>query len=178
VPRTVSSLRALIIRLPADPDVDDTGAHLSRLVTTALVGIGGMFGTLARASVAEGIPVTGRGWPTATLTVNLVGALLLGVLLTVVQERYPYNPWARPLLGAGFCGGFTTFSAFAVEFTARAESGRVVLAAGYVVVSVGGSVLAALVGVMTARATARLANQKSWRRRLHRAARAGDEESA
>lgn len=55
-----------------------------------------------------------QGWPWSTLTINVVGSLLLGVL-TVLASRPAFPGWVRPGLGTGLLGGFTTFSAYAVQ---------------------------------------------------------------
>lgn len=178
MPANVESLRALIMRLPVDPDLDDPGPHLRRRYAVLLVALGGVTGSLARVAVANAVPVAAGGWPTATFAVNVLGSFLLGALLGGLYERFPRNRWARPLIGTGFCGGFTTFSTFAVEVTARAGSGRSALAAAYVVASVAASLLAALVGVIGARSAARLTDRAAWRRRLAHAARLGDEDAA
>lgn len=73
-----------------------------------LVALGGALGTAARLGLAMVIP-DAAGLPLATLTANLVGALLLGILMA----RMPASAW-RLLLGTGVLGGFTTYSAFAV----------------------------------------------------------------
>lgn len=172
------SLRALLRALPVDPDLDSGNALLRRRDAVLMVGLGGVVGSLARAGLAAAVPVSGRGWPSATLTVNVVGSFVLGALLTALHERLPMNRWARPLLGTGFCGGFTTFSTFAVEFTTRAGSGRAALAATYVALSVLGSLVAAAGGVLVARATARLSDRHAWRRRMNHAKRVADEEVA
>ena len=74
-----------------------------------LVVIGGMLGTAGRLAIALVVPDAG-GLPLATIVVNVLGALLLGVL----AARLP--PWndLRIFLGTGLLGGFTTYSAFAV----------------------------------------------------------------
>lgn len=178
MPAAGSTVRALIRRLPVDPDLDGSARRLSRVRATALIAAGGLVGALGRAAIATAVPVAHRGWPTATLTVNLVGSLFLGVLLTALHERYAAASWARPLLGTGFCGGFTTFSTFAVDFTARAGDGRVALAVGYVAVSVVGALFAALVGVWMARSVLRLADRSAWERRLEHEARLSDGDCA
>lgn len=75
----------------------------------ALVALGGTIGTAARLGLGLLLPEPG-GFPVATLTVNLVGALLIGVL----AARVPTASARRLFLGAGVLGGFTTYSAFAV----------------------------------------------------------------
>ncbi|WP_460801564.1 fluoride efflux transporter FluC [Microbacterium sp. GXF6406] len=74
-----------------------------------LVMCGGMLGTAARLGIALLVPDIG-GMPLATLLVNVLGALLIGVL----AARLPSSSDARTFLGAGALGGFTTYSAFAV----------------------------------------------------------------
>jgi CrcB protein len=102
--------------------------------------------------MAEALPPSPGGWPWATLLVNLVGCLLIGVLLAVLLARFPHSPWLRPFLAVGVLGGFTTYSTFAVDVVRLADAGRVALAAGYLVASVLGGVLAVLAGLLAARA--------------------------
>ena len=116
-----------------------------------LAALGGALGASARWAVAEALPASPTGWPWATLLVNLTGCLLLGVLLAVLAARSPEAPWPRPFLAVGVLGGYTTYSAFAVEVVELADAGAAVLAAGYVLVSVLGGVLAVAVGARAVR---------------------------
>jgi CrcB protein len=77
---------------------------------------------------------------------------VLGLLLAALFARYPDSRWLRPFLGTGVLGGYTTFSTFSVDVVQLADAGRTALAAGYVVVSVAGGVLAAAAGVRLGRA--------------------------
>lgn len=79
--------------------------------TLLLVAVGGAAGAASRYGVDLLVPDGPGGLPLGTLLVNLVGCLLLGVL---VGAR-PDDPVLRPLLGTGFLGGFTTFSALALQ---------------------------------------------------------------
>jgi CrcB protein len=97
---------------------------------------GGVAGTLARAEVARLLPAHGDGWPWATFAVNCAGALLIGLVVTRLQERLPPGRFARPLVGTGLCGALTTFSTFQVEILRIARDGHVLLAAGYLLASV------------------------------------------
>jgi CrcB protein len=115
-----------------------------------LAATGAALGSLARWGIAEAVPVPRGGWPWPTLVVNLVGCLLIGVLIGVLAVRRPHALWARTFLGAGVLGGFTTFSAFAVETVDLVRGGSVLPAAGYVAVSVAGGVLAVAIGVRSA----------------------------
>jgi fluoride exporter len=113
--------------------------------------LGGALGALARWGLAEALPHSPGSWPWATLLVNLVGCLLIGVLLAVLLARFPKSRWLRPFLAVGVLGGFTTYSTFAVDVVRLTGAGRGPLAVAYVVVSVLGGVLAVLVGLVTAR---------------------------
>jgi CrcB protein len=117
--------------------------------------LGGALGALARWAVGEALVSPAGGWPAATLLVNLSGCLVLGVLITALFARYPDRRWLRPFLGTGVLGGYTTYSAFAVETVQLAEAGAWAAAAGYVVASVAGGVLAAAAGVLLGRAVPR-----------------------
>jgi CrcB protein len=72
------------------------------------------------------------------------------VLIGVLAVRQPHASWPRTFLGAGVLGGFTTFSAFAIETVDLVRAGSVPWAAGYVAVSVAGGVLAVAIGLRSA----------------------------
>ena len=119
-------------------------------VLLLLVAIGGAGGALARAGVAAALPVVPGALPVATLGVNLLGCLLLGGLLAGRP-----GPRRQALLGTGVLGGFTTFSAFAVEVDALLTRAPL-LALAYAAGSVVGGVALAGVG-------ARLVSRRSRR---------------
>jgi fluoride exporter len=117
-----------------------------------LASIGGAIGAGARYLVSVGFV---RWWPVefpwATLTVNVVGCLLMGVLVAVFLRHWPEASGLRIFLTTGILGGFTTFSAFAMEFVALMERGEPVTAALYVAGSVGLSIAACVLGLWFAR---------------------------
>ena len=117
-----------------------------------LAALGGALGALARWAVAVALPSSPGGWPWATFLVNVTGCLLIGVLLAVLPARFPGNPWLRPFLAVGVLGGYTTYSAFAVEVVRLVEVGAWPSAAGYVAASVLGGVVAVAAGLLAARA--------------------------
>lgn len=122
------------------------------MIAYAAAALGGALGALIRWSIAEGLPHEPGGWPWATLLVNLTGCLVLGLLLALVFARAPDHPWLRPFLGTGVLGGFTTYSAFAVEVVQQADGGAWGLAVGYIATSVLGGVAASAVGLALGRA--------------------------
>jgi CrcB protein len=126
-------------------------------VAYLLAALGGALGALARWGVAVALPSSPGSWPWATLLVNLTGCLLIGVLLAVLLARYPSSPWLRPLLATGVLGGYTTYSAFAVEVVQLIDAGALGMVAAYVVASVLGGVLAVTAGLLLGRAALRAA---------------------
>lgn len=91
--------------------------------TVGLVALGGAGGTSARYLLTELLPTP--GFPFVTLLINVVGALLLGALVGLLGRLAVTRPVAsdglRLLLGTGLLGGFTTYSALAVD-TVAAET--------------------------------------------------------
>lgn len=86
-------------------------------------------------------------FPIGTLSINLLGSLLIGWVLYEVSERQSLGDDARLLLAAGFCGGFTTMSAFAYESLTLIRQGNSPAAAAYVVLTIVGCVGATWLGV-------------------------------
>lgn len=108
---------------------------------------GGAVGAGARYLVGSAIPAAPHsGWPWGTLTVNIAGGLLMGVLAGVLLRVGGAEPW-RLLLGVGVLGGFTTFSAFALDAVTMIERGAAIAALGYVLASVIGSIVALAAGL-------------------------------
>ena len=116
-----------------------------------LVAAGGAAGSVARYLTGT---LAGRwpGWPWGTLTVNVLGGLLMGLLIgTLALRGGAEQERLRLLLGVGFLGGFTTFSAFSLEVANMVERRELASAAGYGLVSVVISVTAVFAGLMLAR---------------------------
>jgi CrcB protein len=104
----------------------------------AAIFAGGFIGTVARGALARSVSVGPGQWPWATFAVNMLGAALLGYLITRLQERLPPSLYRRALLGTGLCGGLTTFSTMMLELAKMIEAGQLELAAAYALASIAG----------------------------------------
>ena len=115
-----------------------------------LVAAGGALGAVARYGVGRLLPAT--GWPWPTLTVNLAGGLLMGLLAGWLAFRGgAQDETIRLFAAVGVLGGFTTFSAFSLETALMIEKRQFALASGYVAASVVLSVAALFLGLIVAR---------------------------
>lgn len=118
-----------------------------------LIAAAGACGVLARYGLAGLAHRAFRGtFPVGTLTVNLLGCLLIGLLMHAVIDRQTVGPTARLALGIGFLGGFTTFSAFGFETFELLRGGSYRLALANVAANVIGGVLAVWLGFVLPRA--------------------------
>ncbi|MFZ1339072.1 MAG: fluoride efflux transporter CrcB [Paracoccaceae bacterium] len=105
------------------------------LTTLAQVAAGGAIGASARylVNITSG-RLFGTGFPIGTLTVNVAGSFLMGLLVVVLAEKSGNR--LAPFLMTGILGGFTTFSAFSLDTITLWERGQTGLAAAYVLASV------------------------------------------
>lgn len=117
-----------------------------------LVGVGGFVGSVARYLVAILFSSqVSSVFPFATLTVNIVGCFLIGILFAVSDRGDVLSPEWRILLTTGFCGGFTTFSTFSYESLRLMQDGEYLYLGAYVFVSVFVGLAATYVGIMLVR---------------------------
>ncbi|WP_375417714.1 fluoride efflux transporter CrcB [uncultured Hymenobacter sp.] len=116
-----------------------------------LIGVGGFAGSVGRYFLQQAVQARlPLAWPVGTASVNVLGCLLAGLLLGLL-ERHGLGAGWRLLLITGFCGGFTTFSAFALENVALLRGGQLALATAYAAGSVALGVAAAGAGYWLAR---------------------------
>ncbi|WP_294354525.1 fluoride efflux transporter CrcB [uncultured Sphingomonas sp.] len=99
------------------------------------------------------LSLLGPDWPWGTMTVNLVGGLLMGVLTGMLARVSAPEGW-RLFLGIGVLGGFTTFSSFSLDTANMIERGAILPAFGYVAVSVIGAIVALFAGLSIVRGVA------------------------
>lgn len=122
------------------------------LGTVAQVALGGAIGSVARYLVGVGM-LRGFGpqtFPLGVIPVNIVGSFIMGGLVVLLGHK-GLTSW-NAFLAVGILGGFTTFSSFSLESWRLIDTGRYDLAAAYVLLSVGVSLLALIAGVHLMRA--------------------------
>ena len=123
------------------------------VISILLVGTGGCLGSIARYLAVVSIDKKLNSvLPFGTLTVNVVGSFLLGFVTAVIVKKMgtEAEQW-RLFLGTGFCGGFTTFSAFATENLSLFEHKFPGTAVAYMAISIVGGLLAVWTGFALAK---------------------------
>jgi CrcB protein len=162
--------------LPVDPDVEpedrvaplrlaDLTRGLRRVVVQrwdvlALISLGGALGSLARWGTSTAWPGGDPHSPWATLQVNLLGAALIGVLMVLVRRGGAEGRYARPFLGVGVLGGYTTFSTYALDVHGMLLAHRPAMAGAYLVGTVVLGLLAAWAGIALGRALVSLGHRR------------------
>lgn len=117
-----------------------------------LVGTGGALGAVARYGVGL-LLKSASGFPWATLSVNIVGSLLMGLVMGWLGRQTGVSEPMRLFLAVGLLGGFTTFSAFSMELVTLLEKRDMLAAGGYLGASVLGGVAAFLLAYSLMRAS-------------------------
>lgn len=123
------------------------GARWHTAVLYAWVGAGSVLGGLARYLVSLALD-TGPGFPWATLFINVTGSLIIGFFATLTgpDGRLMTSPQQRQFVMTGFCGGYTTFSAFSLETFRLFHGNMKYTALAYIGASVVGWLLAVWLG--------------------------------
>jgi CrcB protein len=117
-----------------------------------VIALAGAVGTALRHAVGMAfVSRLGAGFPFGTLFVNLLGSALLGVVAQVFAGQTIGGTDARLVLGVGLLGGFTTYSSFNLELLRMLEEGAFGRAAGYLLATLAGCLLAGAAGIAIAR---------------------------
>lgn len=123
------------------------------MMTYLWVALGGAIGASARYGVGvQATKLLGFGFPWGTLIVNVAGSFLMGVLIELMALKFSVSQDVRAFLTIGILGGFTTFSAFSLDFAVLVERKEMVLAGLYAAGSVGLSIAALFAGLWVMRA--------------------------
>ncbi|HMZ92191.1 MAG TPA: fluoride efflux transporter CrcB [Pseudomonadales bacterium] len=116
------------------------------------VAVGGALGSMARFAVGTWVAAgLGSRFPYGTLLVNLLGCLLMGLLVVLIDERWAVPPQWRAFALVGLLGGFTTFSSFSLEAYTLLRTQQWLAALLYVAGSLLLGLLALAVGIVLAR---------------------------
>ena len=117
-----------------------------------IVGLGGAAGSILRYAVQKFFQSqSAAAFPTGTLLVNVAGCLLIGILWGMVSRSLIWNEEMKLLLMTGFCGGFTTFSAFTLDGIGLLKENKTTLFLVYLTASVVGGLLATCIGIRIAK---------------------------
>ena len=120
--------------------------------TYLAIAIGGTLGCWARYAVTNLVQaIYGRGFPYATLSINVLGSFLMGFLFIETLERLTLSPELRAGILTGGLGGFTTFSTFQMEMLLLIEQGEPFKSLLYLVLSIVLGFVCAFGGVYIAR---------------------------
>lgn len=118
------------------------------------IALGGAAGSVLRYLIGGAVQrAGGAAFPAGTLVVNVTGCFLIGVFAQHYMN-VQVHPAMRTLLITGFCGGYTTFSAFSLETAGLIQGGEYGKAATYMMLSLVLSITATFAGFAAARAAA------------------------
>jgi CrcB protein len=123
------------------------------MLKIAIIGMGGCLGAILRYLVAGGVHTLAKttSFPVGTMTVNVVGCLLIGIGGGLIENRQFFSPEWRAFLFVGILGSFTTFSTFGLETFNLAKEGQWLASFGNVGISLVVGLVAVLAGHMLSR---------------------------
>lgn len=117
-----------------------------------IIAFGGAIGSIARYLTVKFVDEKLNSFfPFGTITVNVVGSFLLGLIYMLAMRKAGLGENGRLFLGVGFCGGFTTFSAFALENFNLIQQKMTGTSALYISFSIVAAILALAAGVWISR---------------------------
>lgn len=99
-----------------------------------LTGLGGAIGSMLRYALSYAINI--RNFPYATLLINITGSLVIGIITGLYAKDESLSNSYKLFLSVGVCGGFTTFSAFAIENVHFFQTGKTMIGLLYISLSI------------------------------------------
>ncbi|ESY74994.1 fluoride efflux transporter CrcB [Mesorhizobium sp. M1050] len=121
------------------------------MLNLLLVVVGGGIGAGIRHLTSMGaLRLVGPNYPWGTMAINIVGSFAMGLFIAILARRGGSNE-LRLFVATGMLGGFTTFSAFSLDFATLWERGATLPAFGYALASVIGAIIALFLGLWLAR---------------------------
>jgi len=123
-------------------------SNINNLYVYLLVALGGAFGASFRFYISQLILNSlGKGFPFATLAVNISGSLVMGALYGLIEQGIIEVGIYRTLIGIGFLGAFTTFSTFSLDTLLLIQQGEVIKATINILLNVSLCIFAAALGM-------------------------------
>lgn len=116
-----------------------------------VVGAGGALGGALRYGMNVLVPHTSSGFPWSTFIENVSGCLLLAIVSVILLEVLPPHRYARPFLGVGVLGGFTTFSTYTSDTRILLQSGQPLPAFAYLFGTAAAGLVAVIIGLSATR---------------------------
>lgn len=121
---------------------------ISHLSLYLLVAVGGACGASLRFFVYQTmLNLSAKGFPFATLTVNVSGSLIMGVLYALIEQGVIEVGVYRTLIGVGFLGAFTTFSTFSLDSLLLIQQGEIFKAITNIFLNVALCIISAAIGM-------------------------------
>jgi CrcB protein len=117
----------------------------------AVIFAGGCVGGYARYAVTQAWPTPRNGFPWSTFAVNLAGTFVLGVVVVIATDARRSRRHLRPLVGTGFCGALTTFSAVVVAADELVARHHAATATAYVALTTVAALVTIAAGVRAGR---------------------------
>jgi CrcB protein len=125
------------------------------ITSILMVGAGGFFGSIARYITVQLIDRNLNSiFPYGTLAVNVFGSFILGLIFGLMQKHVGSHDHWKLFLTTGFCGGFTTFSAFAFENVNFLQQRMMITSLSYILISIIASFAAVIGGIFLAKVIA------------------------
>lgn len=125
------------------------------MALTLWIGLGGALGAILRHFMNVAVArVAGSDFPWHTMLINISGSFVMGLLIALMAQRWNVSNEAKAFLTTGILGGYTTFSAFSLDFALLVEHKAYILAGAYALGSVVISLVAIFIGLALGRAFA------------------------
>ena len=106
------------------------------MISILAVALGGAIGAVARYAIARIPFLSHHDFPWMTLTANVLGAIIIGVIAGLMLDHPKLTPTQVAFLKSGFCGALTTFSTFSLESFELIQTGKYFIAGSYLVLSI------------------------------------------
>tara|TARA_B100000686_G_C16121752_1_gene632980 strand:+ start:62 stop:427 length:366 start_codon:yes stop_codon:yes gene_type:complete len=99
------------------------------------VGMGGMLGSISRYLISKNIPGIISSFPLGIFFINIIGCFAAGIIYKFIILNKGYDSTLNLFLLIGFCGGFTTFSAFSIDAINLLNNNKIILMITYTLLS-------------------------------------------